>query len=139
MLLKNAWRAAARSAQAHVLVAGDGADNISKQNGGWTLTWQGTGLTNANFPGATSIWAGIDAQVKAAGGTRRAVGRRATTSRSPMSAIVVFGEDPYAEFQGDLPNLAYRPGNDHDLDLMRRLRGRACRWWRCSSPGVRCG
>jgi beta-glucosidase len=35
----------------------------------------------------------------------------------------VFGEDPYAEFQGDLPNLAYRPGNDHDLDLLRRLRG----------------
>ena len=35
----------------------------------------------------------------------------------------MFGEDPYAEFQGDLPNLAYRPGNDHDLDLLRRLRG----------------
>ena len=106
----------------HVLVAGDGADNISKQNGGWTLTWQGTGLTNANFPGATSIWAGIQAQVKAAGGSAE-LSVEGSYQRKPDVAIVVFGENPYAEFQGDLPNLAYRPGDDHDLDLLRRLRG----------------
>jgi beta-glucosidase len=105
----------------HVLVAGDGADNISKQNGGWTLTWQGTGLTNANFPGATSIWAGIRDQVQAAGGSAE-LSVEGKYKRKPDVAIVVFGEDPYAEFQGDLPNLAYRPGNDHDLDLLRRLR-----------------
>ncbi|KQZ69114.1 1,4-beta-D-glucan glucohydrolase [Rhodanobacter sp. Root561] len=105
----------------HVLVAGDGADNISKQNGGWTLTWQGTGLTNANFPGATSIWAGIRDQVQAAGGSAE-LSVEGKYERKPDVAIVVFGEDPYAEFQGDLPNLAYRPGNDHDLDLLRRLR-----------------
>ena len=104
----------------HVLVAGDGADNISKQNGGWTLTWQGTGLTNANFPGATSIFAGIQAQVKTAGGTAE-LSVDGSYKQKPDVAIVVFGEDPYAEFQGDLPNLAYRPGNDHDLDLLRRL------------------
>lgn len=106
----------------HVLVAGDGADNISKQNGGWTLTWQGTGLTNADFPGATSIWAGIQRQVKAAGGSAE-LSVDGRYGQRPDVAIVVFGEDPYAEFQGDLPNLAYRPGNDHDLDLLRRLRG----------------
>lgn len=105
----------------HVLVAGDGADNISKQNGGWTLTWQGTGLTNADFPGATSIFAGIQAQVKAAGGSAE-LSLDGSYKKKPDVAIVVFGEDPYAEFQGDLPNLAYRPGNDHDLDLLRRLR-----------------
>ncbi|MDW2983273.1 MAG: exo 1,3/1,4-beta-D-glucan glucohydrolase [Rhodanobacter sp.] len=106
----------------HVLVAGDGADDISRQNGGWTLTWQGTGLTNADFPGATSIWAGIRAQVKAAGGSAE-LSPDGSYEQRPDVAIVVFGEDPYAEFQGDLPNLAYRPGNDHDLDLLRRLRG----------------
>jgi len=36
--------------------------------------------------------------------------------------VVVFGETPYAEFQGDIPNLRFRPGDDHDLDLIRRLR-----------------
>lgn len=105
-----------------VLVAGEGADNISRQNGGWTLTWQGTGLTNANFPGATSVWAGLRAQVEAAGGSAE-LSVDGNYTQKPDVAIVVFGEDPYAEFQGDLPNLAYRPGNDRDLDLLRKLRG----------------
>lgn len=120
VLLKNNHGLLPLDPRKRILVAGDGADNISKQNGGWTLTWQGTGLTNANFPGATSIWAGIRAQVRAAGGTA-VLSVDGRFQQKPDAAIVVFGEDPYAEFQGDLPNLAYKPGNDHDLDLLRRL------------------
>jgi len=120
VLLKNNQGLLPIDPRKHFLVAGDGADNISKQNGGWTLTWQGTGLTNANFPGATSIWAGLQAQVQAAGGSAE-LSVDGDYKQKPDVAIVVFGEDPYAEFQGDLPNLAYRPGNDHDLDLIRRL------------------
>ncbi|WP_448099436.1 glycoside hydrolase family 3 N-terminal domain-containing protein [Luteibacter yeojuensis] len=122
VLLKNNRGVLPVDPRKHILVAGDGADNISKQNGGWTLTWQGTGLTNANFPGATSIWAGLQAQVKAAGGSAE-LSVEGDYKQKPDVAIVVFGEDPYAEFQGDLPNLAYRPGNDRDLDLLRKLRG----------------
>jgi beta-glucosidase len=122
VLLKNDQGVLPIDPRKKVLVAGDGADNISKQNGGWTLTWQGTGLTNANFPGATSIWAGLQAQVKAAGGSAE-LSVDGEYKQKPDVAIVVFGEDPYAEFQGDLPNLAYRPGNDRDLDLLRKLRG----------------
>jgi beta-glucosidase len=122
VLLKNNQGVLPIDPRKHVLVAGNGADNISKQNGGWTLTWQGTGLTNANFPGATSIWVGLQAQVQAAGGSAE-LSVDGDYKQKPDVAIVVFGEDPYAEFQGDLPNLAYRPGNDHDLDLLRRLRG----------------
>ena len=122
VLLKNNHGVLPIDPRKRILVAGDGADNISRQNGGWTLTWQGTGLTNANFPGATSIWAGLQAQVQAAGGSAE-LSVDGDYKQKPDVAIVVFGEDPYAEFQGDLPNLAYRPGNDHDLDLLRRLRG----------------
>jgi beta-glucosidase len=104
-----------------VLVAGDGADNIGKQCGGWTITWQGTGLDNSRFPGATSIWKGIQATVTAAGGTAElSVDGRYTTK--PDVAIVVFGENPYAEFQGDLTLLTLRDGNNEHLALMRRLR-----------------
>lgn len=120
VLLKNNGGVLPIDPRKHILVAGDGADNISKQNGGWTLTWQGTGLTNANFPGATSIWAGIREQVQAAGGSAE-LSVDGSYRQRPDVAVVVFGEDPYAEFQGDLPNLAYRPGNDRDLDLLRRL------------------
>ena len=35
---------------------------------------------------------------------------------------MVFGEHPYAEFEGDVPTLAYSPGDRHDLALLRRLR-----------------
>jgi beta-glucosidase len=43
------------------------------------------------------------------------------TSR-PEVAIVIFGEHPYAEFQGDVKTLEYSPGDKHDLALLRRLR-----------------
>ncbi|MCX7512283.1 glycoside hydrolase family 3 protein [Frateuria hangzhouensis] len=122
VLLKNQGGVLPIDPLKRVLVTGDGADDISKQNGGWTLTWQGTGLTNADFPGATSIWQGIRQQVQAAGGSAE-LAVDGHYEHKPDVAIVVFGEDPYAEFQGDLPNLAYRPGDDHDLELLRRLRG----------------
>jgi beta-glucosidase len=122
VLLKNNQGVLPLDPRKRILVAGDGADNVSKQNGGWTLTWQGTGQTNANFPGATSIWAGLQAQVKAAGGSAE-LSVEGDYKEKPDAAIVVFGEDPYAEFQGDRANLAYRPGNDHDLELIRKLRG----------------
>ncbi|MGN6481656.1 glycoside hydrolase family 3 N-terminal domain-containing protein [Luteibacter sp.] len=122
VLLKNNGSVLPIDPRKRVLVAGDGADNISRQNGGWTLGWQGTGLTNANFPGATSIWAGLRGQIETAGGHAE-LAPEGDYTQKPDVAIVVFGEDPYAEFQGDLPNLAYRPGNDRDLDLLRKLRG----------------
>ena len=105
---------------ARVLVAGDGADNIAKQSGGWTLSWQGTGTEVSDFPKAESIWAGIQAVVSAAGGKADLVvdGR---FDQRPDVAIVVFGEDPYAEFVGDVPHLGYQTGEQRDLALLRRL------------------
>ncbi|MFC4763208.1 glycoside hydrolase family 3 protein [Dyella koreensis] len=122
VLLKNNGGLLPLDPRKRILVAGDGADSISRQSGGWTLTWQGTGLKNEDFPGAQSIGAGIVEQVSAAGGQAEiaADGRYA---HKPDAAVVVFGEDPYAEFQGDLPNLLYRPGDNHDLELIQRLHG----------------
>ena len=59
VLLKNSHHLLPLSPHAHVLVAGDGADNIAKQSGGWTITWQGTGVSNKDFPHGESIYAGI--------------------------------------------------------------------------------
>jgi beta-glucosidase len=107
VLLKNDGDLLPLRRKLKVLVAGDGADNIEKQTGGWSLTWQGTGNTNADFPGATSIFEGIRATVAAAGG--KAVLSPDGSYRSrPDVAIVVFGENPYAEWHGDLKSLDYR-------------------------------
>ncbi|XRD78038.1 exo 1,3/1,4-beta-D-glucan glucohydrolase [Dyella halodurans] len=122
VLLKNNDGLLPLDPRKHILVAGNGADNISRQSGGWTLNWQGTGFKNEDFPGAQSIGAGIAEQVKAAGGVAEIAADGHYTAK-PDVAVVVFGEDPYAEFEGDLPNLLYHPGDDRDLALIRRLRG----------------
>ena len=121
VLLKNQDHLLPLNPRQRVLVVGDGADNIPKQCGGWTLNWQGTGTTNADFPHGESIWNGIREQVTAAGGTA-ALSADGTFKQKPDVAIVVFGENPYAEYHGDLPNLAYKPNDDSDLQLVRRLR-----------------
>jgi beta-glucosidase len=105
----------------HILVAGDGANDVGKQAGGWTLNWQGTGTKRADFPNADSIYEGISAQVKAAGG-EAILSVDGKYRQKPDVAIVVFGENPYAEFMGDIPHLLYRPGHDADLDLIKRLK-----------------
>ncbi len=106
---------------ARVLVAGDGADDIGRQAGGWTIGWQGISANNALFPGATSIWGGLKAAVSAGGGTAElaADGRFAVR---PDVAIVVFGETPYAEFQGDLTSLQLRPELRAPWATMARLK-----------------
>ncbi|MBY5993975.1 glycoside hydrolase family 3 protein [Ferrimonas balearica] len=105
-----------------VMVTGDGADNIGKQSGGWTITWQGTGNQNSDFPGATSIYQGIAETVTAAGGQAVLTEQGQWTQATPPdAAIVVFGEEPYAEGHGDLDNLEYQRGNKQDLALLQRL------------------
>ncbi len=76
VLLKNNGGLLPLAANKHVLVTGDGADNISKQSGGWTITWQGTGLKNADFPGGTSVWGGVQGGHQGRRRQRRAVDRR---------------------------------------------------------------
>jgi len=103
-----------------ILVAGDGADDIGKQAGGWTISWQGTGNVNSDFPGATSIWEGLRQAVEAAGG-EAILSESGEWSERPDVAVVVFGEDPYAEFRGDLDSLEYQAGDKSDLALLKRF------------------
>src|SRR6202163_1392259 len=69
VLLKNDDQLLPLNPHARILVAGAAADDIGIQCGGWTIDWQGDHNTNADFPGATSIFGGIRAAVAAAGGT----------------------------------------------------------------------
>jgi len=78
------------------LVCGSGANDIGKQCGGWTIEWQG-GL--GNITEGTTIWEGIVSQATA---TLSADG---TTEGAFDAAIVVVGEDPYTEMEGDSENL----------------------------------
>lgn len=119
VLLKNNAGVLPLRAKSNVLVAGDGADNIPKQTGGWTVSWQGNDNSNADFPGATSIWQGIRQRVEAAGG-RATLSVDGSFVDKPDVAIIVFGEDPYAEFQGDRRTLIY--SDPTRLALLQRVK-----------------
>ena len=105
---------------ANVLVAGSAADSIAQASGGWTLTWQGGGdLTNANFPGATSIWSGLESAVEASGGSAT-LSQDGSYTAKPDVAVVVFGEEPYAEFAGDRKHLGFP--DTEGLELLRKFK-----------------
>lgn len=120
VLIKNNDQTLPLSPGDNFLVAGDGADNIGKQSGGWTLSWQGTGNENSDFPGGSSIFDGIERHVKAGGG-KATLSVDGSFEERPDAAIVVFGEEPYAEFKGDIESLAYKPGDDSDLALLKKF------------------
>lgn len=105
----------------HLLVTGEGTDDVARQSGGWTLTWQGTGVNNSHFPGATSIWKGLHQAMRVAGGTAE-LSVNAQFRKRPDAAIVIFGETPYAEFQGDLKALALRDDLRGPYVTMRELK-----------------
>jgi beta-glucosidase len=107
--------------KARILVAGDGADDIGKQSGGWTLSWQGAGNKNTDFPNGQSIFAGIKEAVAGQGGSAT-LSVDGSFNDKPDVAIVVFGENPYAEFQGDRATLDYQPGAKTDLAMLRKLK-----------------
>lgn len=108
-------------ASANILVVGDAADDIGRQSGGWTLSWQGDGNTNADFPGATSIYAGIAAAAKAGGG-HATLSTDGSFTQRPDVAIVVFGEQPYAEMRGDVRTLEFEAGDKRSLATLKKLK-----------------
>jgi beta-glucosidase len=120
VLLKNNGSALPISGSAEVLVAGSGANSIEMQTGGWTITWQGTGNSNETFPGATSIYAAIDQALTGMGGSATLSVDGSYTKR-PDVAVVVFGETPYAEGQGDVDTLAWQQEDPRDLRLLQQL------------------
>ncbi|MBJ2129204.1 exo 1,3/1,4-beta-D-glucan glucohydrolase [Alteromonas sp. IB21] len=121
VLLKNKDKTLPLSATKRILVAGDGADNIGKQSGGWSITWQGTNNTNDDFPGGSSIYDGIKAHVESAGGDVK-LSVDGSFETKPDVAIVVFGEEPYAEGHGDRETLIYQHGSKKDLALLEKLK-----------------
>jgi beta-glucosidase len=84
-----------------VAVVGAAADDLGRQCGGWTISWQGN--TGTVTSGGTTILAGI----------RQAAGANQQITFSPDGSgiegadtvIVVVGETPYAEMKGDRKDL----------------------------------
>ena len=87
---------------ANVFVAGKNANDIGNQCGGWTISWQGS---SGNITPGTTILEGIQNEV-AAGGGSVTFSESGNGSAGHDVAIVVIGETPYAEGNGDDTDLA---------------------------------
>jgi len=105
-----------------VMVVGDGANSITKTAGGWTLSWQGGGYPNSEFPNGQTILSGIEEAVIQAGGSVIFSEDGAAIDDADI-VIAVYGEDPYAEFQGDIPHLDFA-SNGFDTEVLGKLRER---------------
>ncbi len=122
VLLKNNENTLPLDPEMTVLIVGEAADSISKQAGGWTLSWQGGGYENTDFPNADSILDGIREAVGDAGG-RVIYDPGATADIEADIVIAVYGEDPYAEFQGDRDHLDFTP-NSFDTSKLATYRAK---------------
>ncbi len=99
-----------------IFVAGKNADSVGHQCGGWTLTWQGG--SGPTVPG-TSIIDGIREVVGSAGTVDFAADGVGADGHDV--AIVVIGEEPYAEFRGDRPAPDTLGLGDDDLRVAERV------------------
>lgn len=126
VLLKNDGGALPIAPGKRILVVGAAADNFPQQTGGWSMTWQGDNIDNADFPvGETML-----------GGIRRVYGTANVTYSADGSAfapgkfdavIAVLGETPYAEMKGDVrwpAPLAFTPRFPEQTDLLSRVSGK---------------
>ncbi|WP_214484828.1 glycoside hydrolase family 3 N-terminal domain-containing protein [Bacillus sp. SM2101] len=82
-----------------IFVAGKNANNIGNQSGGWTISWQGS---SGDITPGTTILEGIQSTVSQ--NTEVTYNERGVGLDSSYDvAVVVVGETPYAEGNGDRP------------------------------------
>jgi beta-glucosidase len=148
VLLKHDGDVLPVSREARILVAGRNADDRGHQCGGFTVLWQGS-HGNDLIEGGTSIWEGVKAEAQGAVFSRDAAVLDGPGAPVFDVAIVVIGEDPYAEGLGDvrpggrvelgsaLPNpgpqvdlrpyaatLEHRTNHPEDLAVLQKIRAR---------------
>ncbi|MEO8811123.1 MAG: glycoside hydrolase family 3 N-terminal domain-containing protein [Rhodanobacter sp.] len=117
VLLKNNHDVLPLKPGSRVLVVGKSADSISNQSGGWSLTWQGSGNDNADFPQGTSVLGGIR-EVAGAADVTWSEDARGVDLKAFDAIIAVIGESPYAETIGDIvPAATLRHSDRYPEDL----------------------
>jgi len=105
-----------------IFVTGSSADSIANQMGGWTIGWQGMGDSQDVPPGLSFIDAFEQAAPEGTSITYTSqYGNTATVLEKANDAdvaVVVLGETPYAEGEGD-NNVLTLP--DEQVQLMRSI------------------
>ncbi|HEX3743182.1 MAG TPA: glycoside hydrolase family 3 N-terminal domain-containing protein [Bryobacteraceae bacterium] len=99
---------------ARIAVAGRNGDDIGNQCGGWTIDWQGR--SDNVTTGGTTVLAAIKKAAPHAQVTFKADG---TGAEGATVGVVVIGEKPYAEMEGDRADLSLAREDVAAIDNMK--------------------
>jgi len=117
VLLKNERKTLPISKQAaRIHVAGESADNIGDQCGGWTIHWQGQ--SGNVTTGGTTILAAIKDAVSS--NTRVTFSNDGSGAAGADIGVVVIGERPYAEGNGDSADLSLAEKDVETVNNMKK-------------------
>lgn len=103
-----------------VIITGSAADHLPSQMGGWSMNWQGADTSNHDFPNAKTMLAGLRDAIEVAGGTVLYLAEMTNDLPAADLAIVIYGEQPYAEFKGDRADVDFEP--EKPLKQLKQLR-----------------
>ena len=98
----------------HIHVAGKNADDLGNQCGGWTISWQGE---SGPITKGTTIYEAI--QVAVSSVTNVTFSKNGSGAKGADVGIVVIGETPYAEMEGDRESLVL---DKKDLAAIDRIK-----------------
>jgi beta-glucosidase len=116
VVLKNEGRVLPISKSvARIHVGGKNADDLGNQCGGWTIDWQGK--SGDVTSGGTTLLAAIRKTV--ASGAKVTYSKDGSGAGGATVGVVVIGEKPYAEFDGDRESLALAP---EDVAVIRNMK-----------------
>jgi beta-glucosidase len=116
VLLKNQGNALPlKKTAARIHVAGKSADDLGNQCGGWTIDWQGK--SGDVTPGGTTVLAAIRKAVSDK--TEVTFSKDGTGAAGATIGVVVIGERPYAEGNGDRADLKLA---QEDVDAVTNMK-----------------
>ena len=98
----------------HIHVAGKNADNLGNQCGGWTISWQGE---SGPITKGTTIYEAIQVAVNSV--TNVTYSKNGSGAKGADVGLVVIGETPYAEMEGDRESLVL---DKEDLAAIDRIK-----------------
>ena len=124
VLLKNERSVLPLRKNAKIFVSGPAADNVGIQCGGWTKTWQGGRDNSSKWVKGSTILDGFKKIAEENGGT---IYTDPDDIYKADVAVVVIGEKPYAEFEGDEEKLDLYSsmaleGNKEALEHVKKVR-----------------
>jgi beta-glucosidase len=124
VLLKNERNVLPLKKNAKIFVSGPAADNVGIQCGGWTKTWQGGRDNSSKWVKGSTILDGFKKIAEENGGT---IYTDPDDIYKADVAVVIIGEKPYAEYEGDEEKLDLYSGkalegNKEALEHVKKTR-----------------